>query len=59
VTKHLRVLEPAGLVERTQRGGENSWRFERQLLAEAHRHLESISAEGDAALAELKRSVED
>jgi DNA-binding transcriptional ArsR family regulator len=59
VTKHLRVLENAGVVQRTQRGRESSWRLERQRLAEARQHLESISAQWDVALAGLKRLVED
>ena len=59
VTKHLRVLEGAGVVQRTQSGRESSWRLERQRLAEARRHLELISAQWDAALAGLKRFVEN
>ena len=59
VTKHLRVMEDAGLVQRNQQGRESSWRLEPQRLAEARQHLESISAQWDGALARLKRFVED
>jgi DNA-binding transcriptional ArsR family regulator len=58
VTKHLRVMQEAGLVHRTQRGRESLWLIEPKRLADARRHLESISAQWDDALDRLKRFVE-
>ena len=42
ITKHLRVMEEAGLVHRTQRGRESLWQIEPKRLADARRHLELI-----------------
>jgi DNA-binding transcriptional ArsR family regulator len=58
ITKHLRVLENAGLVRSTQQGRESVWELERKRLAQARRHLELISAQWDEALGRLKRFVE-
>jgi DNA-binding transcriptional ArsR family regulator len=58
VTKHLRVMEQAGLVRSTTRGRERVWQIEQRRLADARRHLERISAQWDAALGRLKDFVE-
>jgi DNA-binding transcriptional ArsR family regulator len=58
ITKHLRVMEDAGLVQRTQHGRESIWRLDPARLGEARRHLESISAQWDGALQRLKTFVE-
>ena len=58
ITKHLRVMEDAGLVRSTQQGRESIWQLEQKRLAEARRYLQLISAEWDAALGRLKRLVE-
>lgn len=58
VTKHLRVMEKAGLVRSTTHGRESVWQLEQTRLAEARRHLERISARWDVALDRLKRMVE-
>lgn len=58
ITKHLRVLEAAGLVRGTPRGRERIWQLEHRRLAEARRHLDLISAQWDATLDRLKRFVE-
>jgi DNA-binding transcriptional ArsR family regulator len=58
ITKHLRVMEEAGLVHNTQRGRESVWQIEPKRLAGARRHLELISAQWDSALLRLKRFVE-
>jgi len=58
ITKHLHVMEAAGLVRRTPRGRESFWLIEPKRLADARRHLESISAQWDNALQRLKRFVE-
>jgi DNA-binding transcriptional ArsR family regulator len=59
ITKHLRVMEDAGLVHGTQRGRECLWEIEPRRLADARRHLELISAQWDGALQRLKRFVEE
>jgi DNA-binding transcriptional ArsR family regulator len=59
ITKHLRVMEGAGLVHRIQEGRESSWRLEPGRLADARQHLDTISAEWDGALTRLKRYVGD
>jgi DNA-binding transcriptional ArsR family regulator len=58
ITKHLRVMEDAGLVHRTKHGRESIWRLDPKRLAEARRHLGSISDQWDGALLRLKRFVE-
>ena len=58
ITKHLRVMEAAGLVHWTERGRESLWAIEPKRLADACRYLESISAQWDSALQRLKRFVE-
>ncbi|HKX00432.1 MAG TPA: metalloregulator ArsR/SmtB family transcription factor [Bryobacteraceae bacterium] len=59
ITKHLRVMEAAGLVRTTWRGRESVWRLNRRRLNEASRYLEIISREWDQALGRLRDFVED
>jgi DNA-binding transcriptional ArsR family regulator len=59
VTKHLRVMEEAGLVHVTRQGRETVWELEPRRLEQARRHLESISTQWDDALSRLKSFVED
>ena len=58
ITKHLRVMEGAGLVRSRQHGRESVWQLEQKRLAEARRYLQTISAEWDQALGRLKSFVE-
>ena len=58
ISKHLRTLERAGLVNSAQAGREVVWRLEQQRLSEATRHLETIAAHWDDTLHRLKRFVE-
>jgi DNA-binding transcriptional ArsR family regulator len=58
ITKHLRVMKNAGLVRSTQQGREVVWEIEQQRLAEARRHLQTISAQWDETLSRLKSFVE-
>jgi DNA-binding transcriptional ArsR family regulator len=58
VTKHLRVMEGAGLVRSTHQGRESIWQLEERRLDEARRHLQLISRQWDSALGRLKRLVE-
>jgi len=59
VTKHLRVMEHAGLVRSSRRGRERIWQLERRRLEEASRYLNQISAQWDAALERLRVFVEE
>lgn len=59
ITKHLRVLEGAGLVRGVRRGRESLFALEPKPLDEARQALERLSLEWDEALARLKAFVED
>jgi DNA-binding transcriptional ArsR family regulator len=59
VTKHLRVLERAGLVRGERRGRENLFRVEAGTLRDARDALDRVSRHWDRALARLKAHVED
>ncbi|HWW88335.1 MAG TPA: metalloregulator ArsR/SmtB family transcription factor [Vicinamibacterales bacterium] len=58
ITKHLRVMEDAGVVHSVRHGRESVWKLEQKRLAEAHRYLQTISREWDDTLARLKSFVE-
>jgi DNA-binding transcriptional ArsR family regulator len=58
ITKHLRVMEDAGLVRSTWQGRESVWQLEQKRLAAARRHLQAISTQWDETLARLKTFVE-
>ena len=58
ITKHLRVMEGAGLVRSEQQGRESVWQLEQKRLADARRQLEAISAQWDETLDRLKSFVE-
>jgi DNA-binding transcriptional ArsR family regulator len=58
ITKHLRVMEDAGLVRSASRGRESVWQLEEARLASARRHLQTISAQWDETLGRLKAFVE-
>ncbi|HTG61404.1 MAG TPA: metalloregulator ArsR/SmtB family transcription factor [Terriglobia bacterium] len=58
ITKHLRVMEKAGLVRSTRRGRESVWRLEQRRLKEARYHLQQISKQWDEALGRLRALVE-
>ena len=59
ITKHLRVLQEAGLVRGVRRGRENLFELEPERLEEARRALDVISRQWDQALARLKSFVEE
>src|SRR5262245_32331081 len=59
ITKHLTVLAGAGLVHDVRRGRERIWDLDMARLSEARRCLDQIAARWDAALARLKRLVEE
>jgi len=58
VTKHLLVMEDAGLVRSLRRGRERVWQLEQRRLEEARRYLNQISAEWDQALERLRALLE-
>jgi DNA-binding transcriptional ArsR family regulator len=59
VSKHLRVLAAAGLVQSTRRGRESIWELEPARLLSAQRALDEISRQWDAALSRLRCFVEE
>ena len=59
VTKHLRVLERAGIVRSTHAGRENLFQFDPGPIEEMKQYLDSVSRQWDQALARLKAFVED
>ena len=59
VTKHLNVLQAAGLVRGVRQGREKRFQLEPRPLDDARRALENISRQWDVALARLKSYVEE
>jgi DNA-binding transcriptional ArsR family regulator len=59
VSKHLLVLQQAGLVRSVRRGRERIWQLEQRRLQEARRYLETISEQWDEALGRLRAFVEE
>ena len=59
ITKHLRVMERAGLARCTRRGRESLWQLEEQRIVEARRHLDAISRQWESALERLRVFVEE
>lgn len=58
ITKHLRVMERAGLVRSERRGRERVWRLERERIETARHYLALISRQWDEKLARLRAFVE-
>ncbi|KRB85701.1 ArsR family transcriptional regulator [Sphingomonas sp. Root710] len=58
VTKHLRVLEDAGLVECVRHGRERRFGCRLEPLDEARAYLDRVSRQWDDALGRLKAFVE-
>ncbi len=54
ITKHLRVLQQAGLVTEIRSGRETLFSLEPKRITEAHRALDMISKHWDAALERLR-----
>jgi DNA-binding transcriptional ArsR family regulator len=59
VSKHLRVLEDAGLAYQQVSGREPVWQLEPSAFAGAGDFLDRISAQWDEALGRLKQLVEE
>jgi DNA-binding transcriptional ArsR family regulator len=58
ITKHLRVLEGAGIVHGTRAGRESRFGFDPAPLNELRDYLGRVSAQWDEVLARLKALVE-
>lgn len=59
ITKHLRVLEHAGLVRSIRRGRESLFEFDPKPIVELKEYLEIVSRNWDEKLARLKKFVEE
>jgi DNA-binding transcriptional ArsR family regulator len=59
VSKHLRVLEGAGVVAQARVGRETRFALRPAPLVEARRYLDAVAGQWDATLARLKSLVED
>ena len=59
VTKHLAVLQGAGLVARRPAGRETHYALRPERLADARVWLDEVAAQWDDALARLRAHVED
>jgi DNA-binding transcriptional ArsR family regulator len=58
VTKHLRVLEGAGLVSSTRSGRETRFTFRPDPIVEVKSYLDHVSVQWDNALSRLRAFVE-
>jgi DNA-binding transcriptional ArsR family regulator len=58
VTRHLEVLEEAGIVRGTRQGREHLWQLEPARIDLARRSLDQISRWWDEKLSDLRASVE-
>jgi DNA-binding transcriptional ArsR family regulator len=59
VTKHLHVLEAAGLVRSARAGRESVWELTPAPLVDARGYLDQIAAQWDDVLARLRAFVEE
>jgi DNA-binding transcriptional ArsR family regulator len=58
ITKHLRVLEDAGVVQSIRVGRESLFEFRSEPIKELQSYLERVSEQWDEALTRLKAFVE-
>lgn len=58
ITKHLRVLESAGIVHGVRAGRESLFKFDPRPIEEIKQYLDLVSEQWDRALARLKTFVE-
>lgn len=58
ITKHLRVLESAGIVHSMRAGRESLFEFDPEPIVDVREYLHQVSEQWDQALARLKALVE-
>lgn len=58
ITKHLRVLDSAGLVHGARNGRESVWQLDQRRVQRVRRYLDTIAKRWDAALGRLREHVE-
>jgi DNA-binding transcriptional ArsR family regulator len=58
ITKHLRVLEHAGVVHSVRSGRESLFAFDPEPIEEIKKYLDAVSGQWDQALSRLKSLVE-
>jgi DNA-binding transcriptional ArsR family regulator len=59
ITKHLRVLESAGIVHSVRTGRESRFEFDPEPIEGLKEYLDFVSEQWDQALSRLKSFVED
>ncbi len=59
ITKHLRVLESAGIVHSVRSGRKSLFKLDLEPIAELREYLSFVSEQWDQALSRLKIFVED
>ena len=59
ITKHLHVMQAAGLVRSTRNGRRCLWQLEQRRVHEARQYLEVISQQWDDAIGRLRKFVEE
>ena len=59
ISKHLRVMEDAGLLRNTRHGRESVWELDQARLREVRRYLKMISKQWDDALDRHRKFIED
>jgi DNA-binding transcriptional ArsR family regulator len=59
VTRHLRVLENAGIVRSARAGRESRFALDPEAIDNLRAYLDGVSEQWDLALARLKKFVED
>jgi DNA-binding transcriptional ArsR family regulator len=59
ITKHLRVLEMAGVVRSVRQGRRCLFKFRREPIEKVRQYLDRVSTQWDEALGRLKSFVED
>jgi hypothetical protein len=59
ITKHLRVMQTAGLLRCKRHGRESVWQLDQRRIEDARGYLDLISKQWDAALDRLRAFVEE
>jgi len=59
ITKHLHVMQQAGLVHSARQGRESVWQLDQRRLKDARHYLDLISKQWDNALGRLREFVEN